>query len=44
MKTRLTDQGFEVNASTPQDFAKLIREELAIWRKVIDAAGLKGKT
>jgi tripartite-type tricarboxylate transporter receptor subunit TctC len=44
MKTRLTDQAFEVNASTPEAFASLLREELATWRKVIAAAGLKGRT
>jgi tripartite-type tricarboxylate transporter receptor subunit TctC len=44
MKTRLTDLAFEVNASTPEDFASLLREELATWRKVIAAAGLKGSS
>jgi tripartite-type tricarboxylate transporter receptor subunit TctC len=44
MKTRLTDLVFEVNASTPEDFASLLREELATWRKVIAAAGLKGSS
>jgi tripartite-type tricarboxylate transporter receptor subunit TctC len=44
MHTRLTEQGFHVNASSPQEFSALIREELAVWRKVIDATGLKGKT
>jgi tripartite-type tricarboxylate transporter receptor subunit TctC len=42
MKTRLTDLAFEVNASTPEAFASLLREELATWRKVIATAGLKG--
>jgi tripartite-type tricarboxylate transporter receptor subunit TctC len=41
-KTRLTDMAFEVIASTPDDFAKVIREETATWRQVITAAGLKG--
>ncbi len=43
MKKRLTDLAFEVNASTPDEFARMIREELALWRKVIASAGLKGK-
>ena len=43
MKIRLTDMAFEVIGSTPDEFAKLIREEMATWRNVISAAGLKGK-
>ncbi|HEX2826233.1 MAG TPA: tripartite tricarboxylate transporter substrate-binding protein [Burkholderiales bacterium] len=43
MRSRLVDMGFEVNASTPEEFASVLREEIATWRKVIDAAGLKGK-
>ena len=42
MKTRLTDMAFEVVGSTPEAFTKLIREERAMWRGVISAAGLKG--
>ena len=43
MKTRLTDMAFEVIGSTPDEFTQLIREEVATWRKVISAAGLKGQ-
>jgi tripartite-type tricarboxylate transporter receptor subunit TctC len=43
MRARLVDMGFDVNASTPEEFAARLREETATWRKVIDAAGLKGK-
>jgi tripartite-type tricarboxylate transporter receptor subunit TctC len=43
MRGRLVEMGFEVSASTPEEFAALLREEIATWRKVIDAAGLKGK-
>ena len=43
LKTRLTDMAFEVIGSTPDEFAKIIREETAIWSKVITATGLKGK-
>jgi tripartite-type tricarboxylate transporter receptor subunit TctC len=42
-RTRLTQLGFDVNASTAQAFAKVIREELGLWRNVIATAGLKGK-
>lgn len=43
LKSRLSDVAFEVIGSTPEEFAKLIREEIATWRKLISAAGLKGK-
>jgi tripartite-type tricarboxylate transporter receptor subunit TctC len=43
MRTRLTDMAFETIGSTPEEFARLIREETATWRKVISAAGLKTK-
>ncbi len=43
MKTRLTDMAFEVMGSTPDEFTRLIREEMATWSKVISAAGLKGQ-
>jgi tripartite-type tricarboxylate transporter receptor subunit TctC len=43
MRARLVDMGFEVNASTPEEFSRALLEEIGTWRKVIDAAGLKGK-
>ncbi len=43
VRGRLTDIAVEVNGSTPQEYATRLREEMAIWGKVIDAAGLKGK-
>ena len=43
LKTHLTNQGFDVVASESDAFGKMIREELATWRKVIEAAGLKGR-
>ena len=43
MKARLTDMAFDVIGSTPDEFAKLIRQELAIWGTIINTAGLKGK-
>ncbi len=43
VRNRLTDIAVEVNGSTPQEYANRLREEMAIWGKVIAAAGLKGK-
>ena len=43
MKEQLTRLSFEGVASSPEDFAKLIREEWSKWERVIKAAGLKGK-
>jgi tripartite-type tricarboxylate transporter receptor subunit TctC len=37
----LVEQGFETGAVAPEAFAKLIREDLARWRKVISETGLK---
>jgi tripartite-type tricarboxylate transporter receptor subunit TctC len=37
----LAEQAFEPDTLTPADFAKLIREETARWRKVISEAGFK---
>ena len=39
---RLTDQGYETVASTPEWFADYIKVEIAKWSKVIKAAGIKG--
>ena len=43
VRDRLTDIAVEVNGSTPQEYAHHLRAEMAIWGKVIAAAGLKGK-
>ena len=40
----LSRQGVESVGSTPEEFAKLIREEWVKWEKVIRAAGLKGQS
>jgi len=37
----LADQAFEPGALSPEAFARLIRDETARWRKVIQDAGLK---
>ena len=41
VRNALADQAFEPGAATPAAFARLIREETARWRKVIQDAGLK---
>jgi tripartite-type tricarboxylate transporter receptor subunit TctC len=41
MQTRLTDLGFEVNASTPAQFAEHLRNETIVWGKVIAATGMR---
>ncbi|MGH8639448.1 MAG: Bug family tripartite tricarboxylate transporter substrate binding protein [Burkholderiales bacterium] len=41
MQSRLTDLGFEVNASTPAQFAEHLRSETAVWNKVIAATGMR---
>ena len=33
--------GLEPGGSTPQEYAAMIAEELATWRKVVNAAGIK---
>jgi tripartite-type tricarboxylate transporter receptor subunit TctC len=43
VRDRLTEIAVEVNGSSPEEFAELIRRELATWGKVVEAAGLKGK-
>jgi tripartite-type tricarboxylate transporter receptor subunit TctC len=43
LRARLTEIAFEVNASSPEEFASHLRAEIATWGKVIAAAGLRGK-
>jgi tripartite-type tricarboxylate transporter receptor subunit TctC len=40
---RLLREGAEVVASTPDDFAKFLRVELAKWARVVKEAGLKAE-
>jgi len=37
----LTAQGYEPVANTPAEFGKLIKEEIATWKDVVKAAGIK---
>jgi tripartite-type tricarboxylate transporter receptor subunit TctC len=41
MKQRLVEQGAEAVGSTPAAFATLLREEVARWTEVVNAAGIK---
>jgi len=41
VKERLPALGFEVVASTPEEFAHRIKAETEIWGKVIRAANIK---
>jgi tripartite-type tricarboxylate transporter receptor subunit TctC len=41
MKERLTTLGYEVVASTPEEFATRIKIEIDMWGKVIRAANIK---
>ena len=43
VKDTLARQGVEPVGSTPEEFARLIREEWVKWEKVIKSAGLKGQ-
>lgn len=43
MRARLTEIAFEINASSPEEFASHLRAEIATWGKVITAAGLRSK-
>ena len=41
VKSRLAAQGVDVVSTSPREFAKVIREELAQWAVVVKAAGIK---
>ena len=38
---RFNDQGFEVVGNSPEEFAKFLDAELARWKQVIDAGGIR---
>jgi tripartite-type tricarboxylate transporter receptor subunit TctC len=42
-KERITAQGFDIIASSPDQFAAQIKAEIEKWGKVIKAAGIKGE-
>ena len=41
LKDRLTAEGAEPVASTPEEFAAYLRRELPKWAKVVKAAGIR---
>jgi tripartite-type tricarboxylate transporter receptor subunit TctC len=41
VKERITAQGFDIIASSPEQFAAQIRTEIEKWGKVVRAAGIK---
>jgi tripartite-type tricarboxylate transporter receptor subunit TctC len=43
VKQRMADVGFEIVASSPDEFAKLIREEIPKWNRIVKEAGIKGE-
>ena len=42
VKQKFFDAGVEVVGSSPEEFAKRIKAEMAMWAKVIKAGGIKG--
>jgi len=38
-QARLADAGFEPKSSTPEEFAKLVREEMKKWRPIVKMSG-----
>jgi len=42
-KARLAAQGIDVQTSTPQEFARFVREDNARWGELIRAAGIKAE-
>jgi tripartite-type tricarboxylate transporter receptor subunit TctC len=43
VQARLANVGFEIVASSPEEFAKLIRDEIPKWIKVVKDAGIKAE-
>jgi tripartite-type tricarboxylate transporter receptor subunit TctC len=41
IRTRLLDQGAEPVGSTPEEFDRVLRAEVAKWQEVIGAAGIR---
>ena len=43
VRSRFTSEGADVVASTPQEFTRFIATEIAKWKKVVQAAGIKAE-
>jgi tripartite-type tricarboxylate transporter receptor subunit TctC len=41
MRQRLLDQGAEPVGNTPEEFAKILREEVKRWAQVVRVSGAK---
>lgn len=41
IRSRLLDQGAEPVGNTPEEFGKLLREEVARWTEVVGASGIR---
>jgi tripartite-type tricarboxylate transporter receptor subunit TctC len=41
VQSRFASQGYDAATSTPQEFAQLIKNDLAKWRKVVKASGAR---
>jgi tripartite-type tricarboxylate transporter receptor subunit TctC len=41
MSNRLTNEGMEVVAGTPEEFSAALRQEMTKWAKVIKDAGIR---
>ena len=41
VKERLVENGFDPAPSTPQQFAQMLKEDVARWQKVVKASGIK---
>ncbi len=41
VRARFSEQSVEISGSTPEEFDKLIRDEIAKWSKVVKASGAK---
>lgn len=42
-KERMANVGFEIVGGTPEEFAKLIREEIPKWTKIVREAGIRAE-
>ena len=40
LREKLQEQGFDIVASTPDTYAKLIRSEIERWSKVVKESGI----
>jgi tripartite-type tricarboxylate transporter receptor subunit TctC len=38
---KFADQGFEVVGNSPEEFTRFLNEEIARWKQVVDAGGIR---